>query len=34
VTEHGEECWILLRLEAPVRFLGWRGGLQRLLARR
>lgn len=34
VTERGEECWILLRLEAPVRFLGWRGGLQRLLARR
>jgi putative transcriptional regulator len=32
VTEPGEECWILLRLEAPVRFLGWRGGLQRLLA--
>jgi len=33
-TEPGEECWILFRLEAPIRFLGWRGGLQRLLARR
>ncbi|HZF08045.1 MAG TPA: cupin domain-containing protein [Thermoanaerobaculia bacterium] len=31
-TEPGEECWILFRLEAPIRFLGWRGGLQRLLA--
>jgi putative transcriptional regulator len=32
-TEPGEECWILFRLEAPVRFLGWRGALQRLLTR-
>jgi putative transcriptional regulator len=32
VTEHGEECWVLTRLELPIRFTGWRGWLQRLLA--
>jgi putative transcriptional regulator len=29
-TEPGEECWILSRLEAPIRFLGWRGWLQKM----
>jgi putative transcriptional regulator len=29
-TEPGEECWILSRLEAPIRFLGWRGWLQKI----
>ncbi|HTQ78551.1 MAG TPA: cupin domain-containing protein, partial [Thermoanaerobaculia bacterium] len=29
-TERGEECWILVRLERPIRFLGWRGWLERL----
>ena len=31
VTEPDEECWVLLRLERPVRFRGWRGWLQRLV---
>ena len=30
-TEPDEECWILTRLELPIRFLGWRGLAQRLL---
>ncbi|HEY8021247.1 MAG TPA: cupin domain-containing protein [Thermoanaerobaculia bacterium] len=29
-TSPDEECWILSRLEAPARFLGWRGWLQAL----
>jgi putative transcriptional regulator len=32
-TEGDEECWILSRLESPIRFLGWRGWLQRALGR-
>jgi putative transcriptional regulator len=32
-TEKGEECWILVRVERPIQFLGWRGWLQRRLAR-
>jgi len=28
MTEPDEECWTLLRLEKPNRFLGWRGVLQ------
>jgi predicted ChrR family anti-sigma factor len=32
-TEPDEECWLLLRLERPNRFLGWRGWAQRLLRR-
>lgn len=32
VTDRDEECWTLTRLEAPIRFLGWRGGLQKLLS--
>lgn len=31
VTEHGGACWVLTRLELPIRFTGWRGWLQRLL---
>jgi putative transcriptional regulator len=30
VTEPGEECWTLTRLEKPNLYLGWRGWLQRL----
>lgn len=30
LTAPDEECWVLTRLEAPNRFLGWRGWLQRL----
>ncbi|HSS51347.1 MAG TPA: cupin domain-containing protein [Thermoanaerobaculia bacterium] len=30
VTEPGEECWTLTRLEKPNLFLGWRGWLQSL----
>jgi putative transcriptional regulator len=30
-TEPDEECWTLLRLEKPNRFLGWRGLAMRLL---
>lgn len=30
VTEPGEECWTLTRLEKPNLFLGWRGWLQGL----
>lgn len=30
VTEPGEECWTLTRLERPNLYLGWRGWLQRL----
>jgi len=30
VTEPGEECWTLTRLEKPNLFLGWRGWLQAL----
>jgi putative transcriptional regulator len=29
-TEPDEECWILMRLEKPNLFTGWRGWLQRL----
>jgi putative transcriptional regulator len=32
VIEPGETCWILLRLEAPNRLLGWQGWVQRLLS--
>lgn len=28
-----EECWILTRLERPIRFCGWRGWLQTLASR-
>jgi len=31
VTEGDAECWILVRLERPIRFLGWRGWVQSLL---
>ncbi len=31
MTEPDEECWTLVRLEKPNRFLGWRGVLQSLL---
>jgi len=31
LTEPDEECWILMRLEKPNLFVGWRGWLQRLL---
>lgn len=31
-TLDGDSCWILFRLDAPVRFRGWRGLLQRLIA--
>ena len=31
LTEPGEECWTLLRLEKPNLFYGWRGWMQRLL---
>lgn len=31
MTEPDEECWTLVRLEQPNRFLGWRGVLQSLL---
>jgi putative transcriptional regulator len=34
VTEPGEECWTLTRLEQPNLYLGWRGWLQRLRRRR
>jgi putative transcriptional regulator len=30
-TEGDAECWILVRLERPIRFLGWRGWIQGLL---
>ncbi len=30
-TLDGDDCWILFRLEGRVRFLGWRGWLQRLV---
>jgi len=30
VTEPGEECWTLTRMEKPNLFTGWRGWLQRL----
>ncbi|MFY9824430.1 MAG: cupin domain-containing protein [Thermoanaerobaculia bacterium] len=30
ITEPGEECWTLTRLEKPNLFLGWRGWLQGL----
>ena len=30
LTEPGEECWTLTRLERPNLFTGWRGWLQRL----
>ncbi|HEX4965301.1 MAG TPA: cupin domain-containing protein [Thermoanaerobaculia bacterium] len=33
VTEPGEECWTLTRLEKPNLFLGWRGWLQTLARR-
>lgn len=29
-TLDGDPCWILFRLDGPVRFRGWRGALQRL----
>lgn len=29
-TLDGDDCWILFRVDAPVRFHGWRGRLQRL----
>lgn len=29
-TEPHEECWLLWRLENPVRFHGWRGAVQKL----
>jgi len=32
VTEHSVDCWVLTRLELPIRFTGWRGWLQNLLA--
>jgi putative transcriptional regulator len=31
LTEPDEECWILLRLEKPNLFTGWRGWVQRLV---
>jgi putative transcriptional regulator len=31
-TLDGDACWILFRLGGPVRFRGWRGALQRLVA--
>lgn len=31
-TLDGDSCWILFRLGGPVRFRGWRGALQRLVA--
>jgi putative transcriptional regulator len=30
-TLDGDDCWILFRLDGPVRFRGWRGLLQRLM---
>jgi putative transcriptional regulator len=30
VTEPGQDCWCLVRLEKPNQLLGWRGWLQRL----
>ena len=30
-TLDGDDCWILFRLDGPVRFRGWRGLLQRLV---
>lgn len=30
-TLDGDSCWILFRLDGPVRFRGWRGALQRLV---
>jgi putative transcriptional regulator len=30
-TARDEECWILIRLEKPIRLLGWRGWVQSLL---
>jgi putative transcriptional regulator len=30
-TERDEECWMLIRLEKPIRLLGWRGWVQSLL---
>jgi putative transcriptional regulator len=32
VTEAGEPCWTLTRLEKPNRFFGWHGLLMRLLS--
>ncbi len=29
-TDPDEDCWILTRLDAPIRFTGWRGWLQRV----
>lgn len=29
-TLDGDDCWILFRIDGPVRFRGWRGWLQRL----
>jgi len=30
-TLDGDSCWILFRIDGPVRFRGWRGALQRLV---
>jgi putative transcriptional regulator len=32
LTEPGQDCWSLVRLEKPNQLLGWRGWLQRLAA--
>jgi len=32
ITEAGEPCWTLTRLEKPNRFFGWHGWLMRLLS--
>lgn len=29
-TLDGDDCWILFRIDGPVRFRGWRGAVQRL----
>ncbi len=29
-TLDGDDCWILFRIDGPVRFRGWRGWIQRL----
>jgi putative transcriptional regulator len=29
-TLDGDDCWILFRIDGPVRFRGWRGLVQRL----
>lgn len=31
-TLDGDDCWILFRIDGPVRFEGWRGAVQRLFA--